>query len=447
MVPATMDAADLAFAGLARQAQLIASGEVSSRELVDVALARIERIDPQLNAFRIVFAQRARTEAEQADGRRGAGGERPLLGVPVAVKDDMHVAGEITAQGTAAVGDAVAGRQRDRSPPARGRRDRDRQDQRARADDVAVHGDGHLRRDAQSVGPGPHPGRLERRHRRGGRRRPGRRRHGVGRPGLHPHPRGLQRAVRPEGPEGTRADRARDRGRLARARPLRHADALGGRHRAVPRRGGRPSVVGLVLRRGGDRARAAARGAVVEGAATDDGADRRRGARGRRGARRSAALPGPYGRRARSRLRRGGDRARAGALHARRAGRRERQGAPRPPGAPHQGDGSAGAPDAGVDPRALEGRGGRVLPAAEPHLRRRRRRPHAHAVLAPAEDRRLRGPRGAVDVQRRRALRPAPGPVEHRPATPPRRSRPASRRRACRWPRSSSGARATRRRC
>jgi amidase len=98
-----MDAADLAFAGLARQAQLVASGQVSSRELVDVALSRIERIDPQLNAFRLVFADRARTEAEQADGRRGAGDDRPLLGVPVAVKDDMHVAGEITAQGTAAV--------------------------------------------------------------------------------------------------------------------------------------------------------------------------------------------------------------------------------------------------------------------------------------------------------------------------------------------------------
>ncbi len=98
-----MDAADLAFAGLARQAQLIAAGEVSSRELVDLALSRIERIDPQLNAFRIVFAERARTEADQADGRRGAGGDRPLLGVPIAVKDDMHVAGELTAQGTAAV--------------------------------------------------------------------------------------------------------------------------------------------------------------------------------------------------------------------------------------------------------------------------------------------------------------------------------------------------------
>jgi len=98
-----MDAADLAFAGLARQAELVASGEVSPSELVELSLERIGRLDPRLNAFRIVFAERARTEAQQAEARRGAGDRRPLLGVPVAVKDDMDVAGEITAQGTGAV--------------------------------------------------------------------------------------------------------------------------------------------------------------------------------------------------------------------------------------------------------------------------------------------------------------------------------------------------------
>ncbi|MFN8205606.1 MAG: amidase [Solirubrobacteraceae bacterium] len=97
-----MDAADLAFAGLARQAELVAAGEVSPSELVELSLERIARLDPQLNAFRIVFAQRARAEARQAEARRGAGDRRALLGVPVAVKDDMDVAGEVTAQGTGA---------------------------------------------------------------------------------------------------------------------------------------------------------------------------------------------------------------------------------------------------------------------------------------------------------------------------------------------------------
>lgn len=95
-----MDALELAFAGIARQAELIAAGEVSSRELVELYLRRIERTQPVLNAFRAVFAERALLEAEQADARRGAGGGRALLGVPIAVKDDIDVAGEVTALGS-----------------------------------------------------------------------------------------------------------------------------------------------------------------------------------------------------------------------------------------------------------------------------------------------------------------------------------------------------------
>jgi amidase len=100
-----VDASDLAYAGLAKQAELIATGEVSSRELVDVCLERIERLNPRLNAFRVVFDERVRMEADQADARRGAGGERPLLGVPIAVKDEFDVAGEVTTFGTNAYGE------------------------------------------------------------------------------------------------------------------------------------------------------------------------------------------------------------------------------------------------------------------------------------------------------------------------------------------------------
>src|SRR3954463_2326552 len=97
-----MDPTDLAFSGAAEQARLIASGEVSAREVVEGALRRIERIDPALGAFRVVLGDRALAEAQQADARRRAGEVRPLLGVPVAIKDDTDVAGVPTARGTAA---------------------------------------------------------------------------------------------------------------------------------------------------------------------------------------------------------------------------------------------------------------------------------------------------------------------------------------------------------
>jgi amidase len=87
---------DPAFAGLRAQAELVARGEASSRELVDAALARIEAAQPELNAFRCVRDDAARAEAEEADRRYAAGERLPLLGVPVAIKDDMDLAGEST---------------------------------------------------------------------------------------------------------------------------------------------------------------------------------------------------------------------------------------------------------------------------------------------------------------------------------------------------------------
>jgi amidase len=98
----------IAFAGAARQAEMVRAGDVSPRELVRLHLERIERIDPQLNSFRVVLAERALLEAEQAEARLKAGDERPLLGVPIALKDEVDLAGELTARGTDAFPDPAA---------------------------------------------------------------------------------------------------------------------------------------------------------------------------------------------------------------------------------------------------------------------------------------------------------------------------------------------------
>ena len=98
-----MPGEEIAFAGAARQAELVRRGDVSARELVELALGRIERLDPQLNAFGAVYAERALMEATQADARARAGERRPLLGVPVAVKDEIDIAGEVTSHGTGAM--------------------------------------------------------------------------------------------------------------------------------------------------------------------------------------------------------------------------------------------------------------------------------------------------------------------------------------------------------
>jgi amidase len=88
-----------AFAGLAAQSTALASGSVTSAQLTATALAQANASQPVLNAFRRIRDEDALAEAAEAD-RRLANGERaPLLGVPVAIKDDVDLAGQPTAFG------------------------------------------------------------------------------------------------------------------------------------------------------------------------------------------------------------------------------------------------------------------------------------------------------------------------------------------------------------
>ncbi len=102
-----MDLAELAFAGAAEQARLLAAGTITAPALLDLYLERIARLDPQLRSYRTVLTQTARQEAAAAQHRIDAGERLPLLGVPVAIKDDADVDGELTACGSGAVSTAA----------------------------------------------------------------------------------------------------------------------------------------------------------------------------------------------------------------------------------------------------------------------------------------------------------------------------------------------------
>jgi len=94
---------DLAFAGPGALAQMVRAGEVHPRELVELYLRRIEALDPQLNAFRTTLPEQALAEAVSAAGRDG-----PLAGVPVAVKDDLPLAGHVATKGSRSFGPPAA---------------------------------------------------------------------------------------------------------------------------------------------------------------------------------------------------------------------------------------------------------------------------------------------------------------------------------------------------
>ncbi|MCP2168910.1 amidase [Goodfellowiella coeruleoviolacea] len=75
------------------------AGEVTSVELTDEAIARIERDDEVINAICVPDFDRARAAARDADRARARGEDRPLLGVPVTVKESYNMAGLPTTWG------------------------------------------------------------------------------------------------------------------------------------------------------------------------------------------------------------------------------------------------------------------------------------------------------------------------------------------------------------
>ena len=79
--------------------QALAARQISARELLDASLKRIEAIDLKINAVVVRDFDRARVAADAADAALGRGERRPLLGLPMTVKEQFNVAGLPTTWG------------------------------------------------------------------------------------------------------------------------------------------------------------------------------------------------------------------------------------------------------------------------------------------------------------------------------------------------------------
>ncbi|WP_333736824.1 amidase [Streptomyces sp. IBSBF 2806] len=80
-------------------AAALRAGEVTSADVTDEAITRIERDDRSINAICVPDFDRARAAAREADRARARGDDRPLLGIPVTVKESYDVAGLPTTWG------------------------------------------------------------------------------------------------------------------------------------------------------------------------------------------------------------------------------------------------------------------------------------------------------------------------------------------------------------
>jgi aspartyl-tRNA(Asn)/glutamyl-tRNA(Gln) amidotransferase subunit A len=93
---------DLNQSSLAEVANLVRAKKVSPVELTQACLARIEKLDPQLNAFITVTAESALEEARAAEAEIARGAWKgPLHGIPIALKDIVDVAGVRTTAASA----------------------------------------------------------------------------------------------------------------------------------------------------------------------------------------------------------------------------------------------------------------------------------------------------------------------------------------------------------
>ncbi len=85
------------FASATAQLEALRSGEVSETELLDAQLARVEKVNDDLNAIVLMDLDQARRAARAIDG--GPTNAQPLLGLPMTVKEAFNLAGAPTTWG------------------------------------------------------------------------------------------------------------------------------------------------------------------------------------------------------------------------------------------------------------------------------------------------------------------------------------------------------------
>jgi aspartyl-tRNA(Asn)/glutamyl-tRNA(Gln) amidotransferase subunit A len=106
--PSASKADELAYLGLGEVSRLLRSRQVSPIDLTEACLARIERLNPILNAFITVTADAARAQARQSEVRlRRRKGFGPLDGIPIALKDLIDTAGVRTTSACGAFKDRI----------------------------------------------------------------------------------------------------------------------------------------------------------------------------------------------------------------------------------------------------------------------------------------------------------------------------------------------------
>jgi aspartyl-tRNA(Asn)/glutamyl-tRNA(Gln) amidotransferase subunit A len=104
----------LAFESIAEVGKLFRNGKLSPVELTGLMLARIEQLNPKLNAYITVTAELALAQARKAEaelfalrGRKGPRDRGPLHGVPISLKDNIHTAGIRTTAGSKILHDFI----------------------------------------------------------------------------------------------------------------------------------------------------------------------------------------------------------------------------------------------------------------------------------------------------------------------------------------------------